>query len=278
MKLCAVVLALFLFALTPATVFADELPLWEAGFGFTGLTLPDYRGSDEQRGYVLPLPYLVYRGEILRADRKGLYGLLFNSERVEINISADASVPVRSSRNSARTGMPNLDPTFQIGPSLDICLISNCKISNIVQIRLPVRAVFTSDFTYLAGTGFVVNPQLNFDFKNLGQGRWNFGFAAGPLFASRKYHEYFYQVDPQYAIPDVRPAYAAPAGYSGSVLILTLTRRYEKVWFGAFVRYDELSDAVFAESPLVKTNHAIMAGFALAWVFGQSQILVEAEP
>ncbi len=75
---------------------ADELPLWEAGFGFTGLSMPDYRGSDEQRGYLFPLPYLVYRGDILRMDRKGMYGLLFQSERVELNISADAGVPVKS--------------------------------------------------------------------------------------------------------------------------------------------------------------------------------------
>jgi MipA family protein len=278
MKRFALVMALSLSALVHAA-FADELPLWEAGFGATGLSLPDYRGSDIVRGYVLPLPYLVYRGEILRMDRKGLYGLLFQSDRIQLNISADAGVPVRSGRNSARTGMRNLDPTFQIGPSLEICLVSNCNTDNSVQFRLPLRAVFASDFSYLSGIGFVANPQLNFDFRNLGgKGGWNFGFAVGPLFASKRYHEYYYQVEPQDSLPGSRPAYDAPGGYSGSVLILALSKRFEQVWFGAFARYDELRGAVFEESPLVKTKQSLMAGFGLAWVFGQSPILVEAEP
>ncbi len=258
---------------------ADELPLWEAGFGFTGLSMPDYRGSDQQRGYVLPFPYLVYRGEILRLDRKGLYGILFESKRVQLNISADAGVPVRSNRNSARTGMPNLDPTFQIGPSLEFCLFTNCDSDRVMQIRLPVRAVFASDFSYLAGTGFVANPQLNFDFRNLGPGRgWNFGFALGPLYATKKFHEYYYQVDAQYAIPGVRAPYDAKGGYSGSLIIVTLSKRFEKVWFGAFARYDNLSGAVFADSPLMRTKQSFMAGFGIAWVFGQSHIVVQASP
>ena len=46
-------------------------PLWELGVGVAGLRLPDYRGSDQSRGYVLPLPYIVYRGTWLKADRDG---------------------------------------------------------------------------------------------------------------------------------------------------------------------------------------------------------------
>lgn len=255
---------------------ADELPLWEAGFGFTGLSLPDYRGSEEQRGYVLPLPYLVYRGELLKMDRKGLRGLLFSSDRVEVNISADAGVPVRSGRNAARAGMPNLDPSFQIGPLLEVCLVRDCDSDRSVQFRLPVRAVFASDFSYLSGRGFVVNPHLNVDFGNLGSGgRWNFGFAVGPLFATEQYHDYYYEVSSPYAVPGTRSAYDAAGGYSGSLLILAISRRFESAWFGAFARYDELSGAVFADSPLVKTKHSLMAGFGLAWIFGESPILVK---
>ncbi len=63
---------------------ADDLHLWDAGFGFAGLSLPDYRGSDDQRGYVVPFPYLVYRDEILKLYRKGLYGILFESRREQL--------------------------------------------------------------------------------------------------------------------------------------------------------------------------------------------------
>jgi len=256
---------------------AEELPLWEAGLGLSGLSIPDYRGSDEYRGYVLPMPYLVYRGEILRVDRKGMYGLLFESERVQLNISADLGVPVRSGKNSARTGMPNLDSAGQIGPALEVCLFSKCDADRVVQFRLPVRAVVATDLSRFSGIGFVANPQLSFDFKNIGPGGgWNFGFALGPVFATEQYHDYYYQVSPQYAIPNVRPSYDAKSGYGGSLLVLAVSKRFDHVWFGAFARYDELTNAVFADSPLIKSRHSIMAGFGFAWVFGQSSILVQA--
>jgi len=233
-------------------------------------------GSTEQHGYLFPLPYLVYRGDVLRMDRKGIYGLLFESERVRLNISADAGVPVRSGRNTARTGMPDLDPTVQIGPSLEICLFKNCNEDRVIQFRLPVRAVVASDFSRVYGIGFVANPQLNFDFKNIGPGGgWDFGFALGPLFATEQYHDYYYQVSPQYAIPDTRPFYDARSGYSGALLVVALSKRFERIWFGAFARYDDLSGAVFADSPLIKAKHSFMAGFGIAWVFGQSATRVE---
>jgi outer membrane protein len=274
-----VVLSGFLCVFLVSLCGAEELPLWEAGLGFTGLSLPDYRGSDERHGYLWPLPYLVYRGDILRMDRKGMYGLLYHSQSLELNISLDGGVPVKSDRNTARRGMPNLDPTIQIGPSLEICLVRNCDADRAVQLRLPVRAGIASDFSRFTGIGFVTNPQLNFDFRNIGPGGgWNFGFAFGPLFATERFHDYYYQVSPQYAIPNIRPSYDARSGYSGTLLVLALSKRFDHVWFGAFARYDELAGAVFENSPLMKIRYSYMGGFGFAWVFGQSEILVQTAP
>jgi outer membrane protein len=274
-----ILLAAFLCAIPAFPCCGEELPLWEAGMGVAGLSSPDYRGSDEQHGYLWPLPYLVYRGEILKMDRKGVYGLLYHSERAELNISVDGAVPVKSDRNSARTGMPNLDPTIQIGPSLEICLVQDCDADRVIQLRFPVRAAVASDFSRFTGIGFIINPQLNFDFKHIGPGRgWIFGFALGPLFATKQYHDYYYRVTPQYTIPGIRPSYDAPSGYSGSQLVLALSKRFDHVWFGAFARYDELTDAVFEDSPLVKKRHSIMSGFGFAFVLGESSTLVQASP
>ena len=57
--------------------YAEALPRWELGLGVAALSIPDYRGSDQQRGYLLPLPYIQYRGEVcfgltVRA-RTGIY-------------------------------------------------------------------------------------------------------------------------------------------------------------------------------------------------------------
>ena len=269
----------FLLAVTSTHISrAEELPLWEAGLGFTCLSLPDYRGSDQQRFYVLPLPYLVYRGDFLRLDSNGLSGLLFHSERVHLNISADASMPVQSTKDTARSGMPNLDPTIQLGPSLEVDLFKDTNSERVVQFCLPVRTVIATDLTRWNDIGFVVHPELTFDLRNTGPGKgWNFGLAAGPLFATERYHDYYYEVTPHFAVPG-RPAYDARAGYSGSLLILSVTKRFGHFWFGAFARYDELSGAVFADSPLMKTEHSWMAGFGLAWVFAESKTLVHASP
>jgi hypothetical protein len=175
--------------------------------------------------------------------------------------------------------MPNLDPTLQIGPSLEICLTASCEGDRSVQILLPVRAVFASDFSYLSSIGFVASPQLNFDFTHIGGGRgWNFGLSFGPLYATRQFHTYYYGVTPAEAIGGIRPSYEARGGNSGFLVITSLSKRFENAWFAAFLRYDDLSHAVFSDSPLVKTQQSLMAGIALAWVFGQSAELVHATP
>src|SRR5205085_11463785 len=65
-------------------------PLWEAGIGVAALGLPDYRGSDQSRFYAFPLPYFVYRGEIVKADRQGLRGIFFKTDRIDLNMSVGA--------------------------------------------------------------------------------------------------------------------------------------------------------------------------------------------
>ena len=61
-----------------------------------------------------------------------------------------------------------------------------------------------------------------------------------------------------------------PGGYSGATFFATTSRRFEKFWVGAYVRYDNLSGAVFDPSPLVKQNYAWAGGLAIAWVFAES--------
>jgi len=269
----SIMLTLFLI-LFGQSGYAQEMPLWEVGLGFTGLSLPEYRGADTQLGYVFPLPYLVYRGDILKVDRKGIYGLLLDSETVQLNISLDAGAPVRNSGNTMRSGMNDLGPTFQIGPSLEICLMNTCGGDRSVQLRFPVRAVYAFNNSRLRGIGWVVNPQINTDIKNIGsKGAWNAGVAIGPIFGTESYHSYYYDVATQFAMPG-RPSYDAHGGYSGSIAALSLSKRFERHWFGAFARYDNLANAAFVDSPLVKTRHSFMVGFGIAWILNQSSTLV----
>jgi len=171
--------------------------------------------------------------------------------------------------------MPDLDATFEIGPVLEVCLWQHCNGDRKLQFRLPVRAVFSTDFGTIASRGGSAHPNLNFDIKNIGpNGGWNFGMAVGPLYATERYHDYYYEVAPFYATP-VRPAFDARGGYSGSRVTLALSKRYQHFWVGAFARYDTLNGARFEDSPLVRSEHAFMAGLSIAWIFAQSERLVD---
>lgn len=250
------------------TAHCAELPLWEAGAGVAVLDFPDYRGSDERHTLVLPLPYLVYRGDFLKADRDSIRGQFYKDDRLDLHLSINGTIPVDSSDNSARSGMPDLDPTLEIGPNLTVNLLRTDKTR--LNLRFPVRAVIATDLTHVRDEGWLFQPQLNVDFYDVYPGPgWNLGFAAGPIYGNRRYHNYFYGVEPQFATA-TRPAYEAPGGYAGMQAIAAISKRYQSFWVGAFVRGDTLSGAVFDASPLVKQKENYSVGIAFAWVFSRS--------
>ena len=244
----------------------EELPLWELGVGAAGISFPDYRGSSRQRGYALPVPVFAYRGEVFQADRERLRGLLFKSERVEVDLSIGGSVPIRSDDNPVREGMPDLDPTLEAGPTLNIRLAHSPRRT--LRLRLPVRAVIASDFRSVHGAGVLANPNLNLDVR-LDQG-WRLGFVAGALWGTRRNHGYFYDVAPEYARAG-RPAYDAPGGYSGGQLIVALSKRIGPWFVAGFVKHDFLHGAAFQASPLVERRRNVSAGIAVTWTFAQSE-------
>ncbi|HEY3783933.1 MAG TPA: MipA/OmpV family protein [Steroidobacteraceae bacterium] len=255
------------------TVSADQKPLWEFGLGVGTIVFQDYRGADTTHAYVLPLPYFYYRGKFLQADRDGVRGRLFNQDWIELNVSLDATTPVR--RNAARAGMPDLRPTFEIGPSLDLHLWKSASQKMKFDVRLPLRSAFTFQAPPRA-IGWVFTPNASVDIADVaGLPGWNFGALAGPLFANRHYNNYLYTVDPQYATAQ-RPAFQAAGGYAGTQVLASLSKRYPAYWVGAYVRHDSLAGAVFESSPLVKRNSYWAGGLGFAWIIHQSAGMVEA--
>lgn len=262
--------AILLFSAYAMAAPAEEMPRWEAGFGLGAVRGPDYRGSDEYRNYLLPIPYLIYRGERLRADRRGVRSDLFRGVNVSVNINATVGLPASSARNEARAGMPDLDFTFEAGPSLNVRLYANESLDRLLSVRLPVRGVVATDLTHAEFIGWVFLPHVAYDLFSVGPDRaWRVGLSAGPIFATNKYHDYYYAVRPEFATP-TRPAYDASGGYSGASVGLTITRRYPGYWVGAFVRYDDLSNVVFEDSPLMRSRRAVFAGVAISKVIARS--------
>jgi MipA family protein len=262
-------LILFLFSFSKSAPCEDK-PLWELGIGAALLQIPDYRGSDENRLYVLPYPYFVYRGDMFKVDRQTISGKIFNTDRIVLDVSIFGSVPVKSDNNSARTGMPDLDPTFEVGPALKFTLLSSTENHFNLSLSFPVRAFFSTDFSSMRHEGWVFSPRIIFEKEDIiPKTGLNLGVSAGPMFADSSYNDYYYTVEPAYA-RSTRPAYSAGGGYSGSTLTMGLSKSYQQFIFHAFVSADFLYGAVFEDSPLVKNKTSIMSGVNISWIFLKS--------
>ena len=260
----ALAVAIALPGLAPTAAAAADKPLWELGVGVGGLRLPHYRGSDQSRTLILPLPYVVYRGEIFKADRGGARAVLLKTDRFDFDLSLAASPPTNSRDNAARAGMGNLSPTVEIGPNLNYTLARGASWK--VDLRLPLRAAVTVA-SHPRSIGWVAAPNINLDLR-LADG-WQLGVLAGPEYASRRFNGYYYDV-PAAQATAARPAYDAPGGAAGGRLIAALSRRHDNGFAGVFVRYDTVRGAAFENSPLVRRRDNLSVGVAFSWVLATS--------
>ena len=232
-----------------------------------GLSLPHYRGAEKSTRWLLPVPYAVYRGEVLRADRDGVKAMLIDSDRIDFDLSLAATAPSRSADEPARQGMPDLKGTLEFGPNLNVRLARGPGWK--MEARLPVRAAFTLESSPKS-IGWAASPNINVDHR---VGDWNIGANVGALWGSRRLHSYFYDVDAAYAT-STRPAFRAEGGHAGWQATAGVSRRDGNRWIGAFVRADTLSGSRLADSPLVRRNSHLTFGVAVSWVLWQSERLV----
>ena len=268
--------ALGLVTMVSSVQAAGDQPLWEVGAGVAAFSFPTYRGSDQTHNFLMPVPHFTYHGDFLKADRQGIRGSFFDSDRLDLTVSLALAPPVSSDDITARAGMPDLEGTFEIGPQMDVTFWRSENRARFVKLLLPLRAAVTVQGSP-KDIGWVFHPKLNMDITDIpGMGGWNLGMLAGPLFGDKRQHAYYYTVAPQYATAD-RPAYEAKAGYAGMQYLVALSKRFPKYWVGGFVRYDNLSGATFEDSPLVRQKDYFAAGIAVTWVFGESSTRVKVD-
>ena len=266
--------ALGLTTVVSGVLAADDKPLWELGAGAAAFSFPSYRGSDQTNNFMMPVPHFTYHGDFLKADRHGIRGSVFDSDRLDLTLSMALSPPVSSNDIKARAGMSDLKGTFEIGPQMDVTFWRSDNKERFIKLLMPLRAAITVEGSPKS-IGWVFHPKLNMDITDLpGMPGWNLGLLAGPLFGDQKQHAYYYSVAPQYATAD-RPAYEAKSGYAGMQYLVALSKRFPKYWVGGFVRYDNLSGATFEDSPLVRKKDYFAAGVAFTWVFGESSTRVK---
>lgn len=243
---------------------AEQEPKMELGLAVASQYLADYRGSKETQFQAIPVPILLYSGEFLKIDRRGVRGDIFTTPRWEFNVSGEASLNGGSDDNELREGMPELDSAFEIGPSLNF-RIAGESIHDGLSLRLPVRTVFGVDTDGVDYIGYLANPKLTYRKDNIGGGL-RFSANLGLVYGSEDFHDYYYSVSEAFVRED-RPFYKAQSGDSGWYFKTSLSKRVDTWWFGASLRYDNVSGAVFADSPLVETDHYYALSFAVAKFF-----------
>jgi outer membrane scaffolding protein for murein synthesis (MipA/OmpV family) len=252
--------------LAPPTQIDEARPIWEVGFGAGVGSAADFPGADRYRVRALPFPYVVYRGQLFRSDENGARLQQKLNRNIELDISSTASFPVHSDANGPRAGMPDLDYMFELGPNLKITF-ARPQPGVRLLIELPLRASFSTNWHHMDYRGLVFAPDIGVQDAALLGSAWH-GYAdIGPMFASARLQQYFYEVAPQYALPD-RPAYEADGGYMGSRLEIGLNRSLtDSLKLFAYARFDDYAGAENRDSPLLKStlNGAGFVGFA--WSF-----------
>jgi outer membrane scaffolding protein for murein synthesis (MipA/OmpV family) len=267
--------ALCLSALFARHARADQ-PLWDFGFGVGTAFFNDYRGASAMHGYPLPVPYFIYRGDILRADRDGVHGRFLDSLHLELDVSANATAPVFSRHSAPRAGMPNLASTVELGPSLIWHVWRSDDRRLRFDVRTPIRNAITID-SPPRSIGWIASPVVAADYAATGRASgWNFGMLSGPIYQQRQYNDYFYSVAPQFATA-TRPGYQAPGGYAGTQALIAASKRYRDYWFGAYLRHDWLQGAVFNPSALVQQRSYWSGGFGFVWMIRFSSRTVESD-
>lgn len=253
---------------------AAERPLWELALGGGVISLPFYRGAESNRVLPVPFVYPVYRGDIVQVDEEGVRGLFFESERVRLDLAADGTVPGADDDVEGREGMPALDPTLQIGPSLTVDVWERAPDAQQLILSLPLRAVFAVDSSP-NNIGLAASPKLTYYRNARFAGRhWRVGVTGGVELGSDRLHDHFYGVDPEFETPE-RPAFNAEDGYAGTRFTLSAQSRRGNNWIGAFLRYDNVSGAVFEDSPLVRQSGNFSAGIVVGWFIARSKRTVE---
>ncbi|PKB23320.1 MipA/OmpV family protein [Janthinobacterium sp. 64] len=275
MNIAPVLLAFItlLAAMAPARAAEPALPLWEAGvFGGTAVT-PAYPGASERSTRSLALPYLIYRGKVLRADRSGVGARLLDTQRFDVDIGFALSLPARSSDVPARRGMPDLGTLVEFGPRLKIKLAEPTQHSRL-GLELPLRAVIETRGG-LRRQGATFEPRLLYRLNDDGQA-WHVDASIGAVLGNAAINDYFYGVSPAFATAQ-RPAYVAKSGLMLTRLGLGGSYRLQRDWRAfAFLRYDNYAGAANRSSPLLRQNSGTSAGIGLMWTWRRSdRIAVE---
>ena len=244
-------------ALIISSLYSSTLDL---GIGIGEMRYPDYLGSNHTNSTIFPFPYIDYHSEKLDIDQDGLKQRLFSIDGVSLRVSMSGSLPVHSS--GAREGMGNLDIAGEIGPAIVYEIYRKDGLS--IKLDFPIRAVISTNFKELKYRGYKYDPRLAMDYNFLDG--YLFQFQTGGVWADSRFQNYIYGVDSRF-ITENRTQYRAKEGYMGYKTSIGISKKFNRVWAGAFIRFYDLNGAVSKDSPLFNRSYGVYSGIFIAYLF-----------
>lgn len=251
------------------TVKSTEKPRWEAGALFAAFHSPLYPAAEETQEKLLPVPFLIYRGERLRVGEGGVIkAVAIEKPRFKVDLSLGAAFNANSDDSSARQGMPDLDFIFEVGPEISF-MLTDTKRSE-TWLNLQFRKVFSTDFSSIDDRGYIFQPEISYQGQNVFINNSSVKFTVSPLFATKKMHQYFYQVDEKFSTSE-RPFYQAGGGYLGTevTMVNRVKIRHDLMIFVS-TKLGFYQGASNEDSPLFKKDVNYSVGVGLKWTLFQS--------
>lgn len=240
------------------------LPRWELGAFAFGVSQQAYPGSDQQVDRALLLPYGLYRGRFLRADRETAGLRAVRTPTFEIDVGVAGAFGSSASDIEARRGMADLGTLVEFGPRLKWNLGEG--LGGRLRLELPVRGVFDID-DRLAHRGTSFEPEVNWRRRT---DAWTWGASVGLVAADRRLADTFYGVPASVATP-TRPAYRARGGLVAWRFGASATREITDDWrLFVFGRLDSVEGAANQASPLVRRTNGASVGVGVTYTWLRS--------
>lgn len=260
---------------TSPTDFALVLkPRWEVGLGGGYVDDFDYPASSDPNRAGLLLPFVIYRGSNMRFSGRNVTAVAFEDPRFRVDISFGAALSANSDGDGVRAGMPDLDFLVELGPQLIMRLADfNSQYGRtLMNWRNRLRAVFSTDFKSLDSRGWLFQTQLQATQRRVwGNPKVDAVATFNLTWATEKLHDYFYEVDPEFATAN-RTQFNADGGFLGANLFAGMAWRPRpqlRVFGG--LRQGYFGGSANEESPLFETTASTGFAVGLVWTILQSK-------
>lgn len=231
------------------------------GIGLSYISAPVYLSSKKQNSHIYPIPYIEYKSKYFNIDRDRIYKDFLSSDKANMELSIRGMLPSKN-EDTLREGMNDLDAILEIGPKFIYNIYSKKNMK--INLEVPIRIALSLGKDLLKYKGYYSSLQIKYENSLLKNYKVN--FILGASYSDKKLNNYYYEVKKEF-INSNRKEYHSNSGFSGLHNSFSITKKDKNFWYGAFVKYYYLKNAVFENSPLYQTDNSLIYGFAFSYLF-----------